>query len=85
MAYTVSITASAAKDIRALAADVKRRVGRTIDALADNPRPHGVEKLSGEENIYRIRVGDYRILYLIADRQLIILVIRVRHRREVYR
>ncbi|HEY8175832.1 MAG TPA: type II toxin-antitoxin system RelE/ParE family toxin [Gemmatimonadaceae bacterium] len=85
MAYTVSFTASAAKDIRALDEDMRRRVGRAIDALADNPRPSGVEKLKGDDNVYRVRVGDYRILYQIADRQLIVLVIRVRHRREAYR
>ena len=85
MAYSVTIAASAAKDIRALDEVMKRRVGRAIDALADNPRPSGVDKLKGDDNVYRIRVGDYRILYQIADRQLIVLVVRVRHRREVDR
>ena len=85
MAYTVSVVPSVAKDIRALDDDTKRRVARVIDALADSPRPHGVEKLKGEDNIFRVRVGDYRIIYQISDRQLIVLVVRVRHRREVYR
>lgn len=85
MAYAVSVTASAAKDIRALDDVVRRRVARAIDALAADPRPQGVEKIKGSDDIYRIRVGAYRILYQIADRQLIVLVVRVRHRGEAYR
>lgn len=85
MAYTVTVAPSAARDIRVLDNTVKRRVGKAIDALATNPRLPGVEKLSGEDDIYRVRVGDYRILYQIADRRLTVLVVRVRHRREVYR
>lgn len=85
MAYAVSVSSSAAKDIRALDEGVRRRVAKAIDALAKDPRPHGVEKLSGEEGIYRIRVGDYRVLYKISDRQLMVLVVRVRHRRDAYR
>jgi mRNA interferase RelE/StbE len=60
-------------------------VGQVINALADNPRPPGVQKLSAEDNVYRLRAGDYRVLYQIVDRQLLVLVVRVRHRREVYR
>jgi mRNA interferase RelE/StbE len=56
-----------------------------IDGLASEPRPHGVEKMSGEENAYRVRVGDYRIIYEIHDAFLIVVVIRGGHRREVYR
>jgi len=85
MAYTVTISRSAAKDIRALDDTAQRRVGHVINALADNPRPPGVQKLSAEDNVYRLRAGDYRVLYQIVDRQLLVLVVRVRHRREVYR
>ena len=53
--------------------------------LADNPRPRGVEKLEGRENRYRIRVGDYRVIYEIHDEVLLVLVVRIGHRREVYR
>jgi len=53
--------------------------------LVDDPRPHGVEKMSGERNAYRIRVGDYRIIYEIHDAVLIVVVVRVGHRRAVYR
>ena len=54
-------------------------------SLAENPRPEGMEKLTGRENRYRLRVGDYRIVYSIADEALIVMVIRIGHRREVYR
>jgi mRNA interferase RelE/StbE len=60
-------------------------VSEKISALAENPRPVGIEKLSGsEEDFYRIRIGDYRVLYTIQDKVLLILIIKVRHRREVY-
>ena len=62
-----------------------KRVDTRILALAENPRPPGVEKLVGPESFYRVRVGDYRIIYQIEDDRFIVLVIRIRHRREVYR
>jgi len=56
-----------------------------IDALADGPRPAGAKKLKGGGELWRIRVGDYRIVYAVRDRILLVLVVRVAHRREVYR
>jgi mRNA interferase RelE/StbE len=56
-----------------------------IDSLAANPRPQGVEKMKGEKNLYRVRTGDYRILYTIEDRKLIVLVVKIGNRRDVYR
>ncbi len=85
VAYTVEFRPSALRDLKALSGEVLQRVARKIDALAENPRPQGVEKLSGSESAYRLRVGDYRILYEIRDRLLLVAVIRIRHRREVYR
>jgi mRNA interferase RelE/StbE len=61
------------------------RIAAKIDSLAHDPRPRGVEKLSGEENLYRVRVGNYRIIYQLQDAQLIVLVVKVGHRRDVYR
>ena len=61
------------------------RVAAAMEALTANPRPHGVKKLSGEESLYRIRTGDYRIIYQIRDKELIVLIVKVAHRREVYR
>jgi mRNA interferase RelE/StbE len=84
MAYRVFITPSADRVIAKLPQDVRRRVADRIAALAENPRPPGSVKLTGEDT-YRIRVGDYRILYSIHDDQLIVMVIDVGHRGDVYR
>ena len=85
MAYTVEFSRAGARDFRALAGDVKTRVASRIDGLARDPRPPGVKKMRGEDRTYRIRVGDHRIIYEIHDQVLIVLVVRVRHRRDAYR
>ncbi|NLW50695.1 MAG: type II toxin-antitoxin system RelE/ParE family toxin [Candidatus Brocadiaceae bacterium] len=85
MAYRVEIKASAIKEIAALPKRERRRVISAIEALADDPRPEGTRKLTGAEDAYRVRVGDYRIVYLIRDDVLTVFVVRVRHRRDVYR
>lgn len=82
--YSVVIRRSAGKDIEALPTADRRRVVARIRALATDPRPVGCEKLSGEEK-YRLRQGDYRILYEITDRDLIVTVVKVGNRRDVYR
>ena len=82
--YSVRITRSAAKQIEAVPLSDRRRVVAKIHTLADNPRPVGCEKLSGEEK-YRLRQGDYRILYEIVDHALIVTVVKVGNRRDVYR
>jgi mRNA interferase RelE/StbE len=64
---------------------VQKRLCQRIDALADNPRPAGVVKLSGSDDIYRVRIGDYRIIYEIQDIGLIVLVLKIGHRRAVYK
>jgi len=61
------------------------RVARKIDSLAGDPRPAGVEKPRGAEDLWRVRVGDDRIIYTIRDEVLLVLVVRIGHRREVYR
>jgi mRNA interferase RelE/StbE len=75
---------SVAKDLRAMPNDDVRKILTRIDSLMENPRPDGSEKLSGQER-YRIRQGSYRIIYEIADEVLTVLVVKVGHRREVYR
>ena len=85
MAYRVEIKASAVKEIVALPKRDQRRVVSAIAALSDDPRPDGVRKLTGSEDAYRVRVGDYRIIYQVLDKVLIVHVIRVGHRRDVYR
>lgn len=83
--YSIQFRPHAERDLRKLAQPIQRRIAAAIDALAKNPRPPGAEKLSGGAEYYRIRVGDYRILYEIEDAVLVILVIRIGHRRDVYR
>ncbi len=82
--YSLVIRRSAGKEIEALPTPDRRRVVTRIQALATDPRPVGCEKLSGEEK-YRLRQGDYRILYEITDRELIVTVVKVGNRRDVYR
>lgn len=82
--YELLFRKSVTKDLRPLPrADVKRILS-SIQALAHEPRPPGCEKLSGQER-YRIRQGVYRIVYEIEDRRLTVLIVKVGHRREVYR
>ena len=60
------------------------RLGRRIDSLAENPRPQGIKKLSSEEDMYRLRVGDYRIIYQIREKSLLVLIVRIGHRSDIY-
>ena len=85
MKHTVVITRSPQKALDRLESDMYARITRKLEELEDNPRPMGVEKLSGREDLYRVRVGDWRIVYAIQDQELIVLVVKVAHRREVYR
>ena len=83
--YQVEFTRAADRDIRRLERNVLRRIKQKTQALADDPRPAGVVKLQGGEKTYRVRVGDYRILYEIHDDVSRVLIVKVGHRREVYR
>ena len=84
MAYTVIIERSALRDLKRLPDQIRTRVHEHILAVADNPRPQGVEKLSGSDCSYRVRVGDCRILYEIHDEVLHVVVVKIGHRRDVY-
>jgi mRNA interferase RelE/StbE len=83
--YTVEFDTKAAKEIRVLAQHQQGRIIAMAQALADNPRPTGCTKLAGESGLYRIRSGNYRIIYQIQDARLVITVVKVGHRRDVYR
>jgi mRNA interferase RelE/StbE len=85
MSYRLEIKDSARKQIAHLPRPDQRRVMAAIADLADTPRPEGVRKIVGAESAYRIRVGDYRIVYVIHDRVLTVYVVRVAHRKDVYR
>ena len=82
--YNILLTRSAAKELERIPLQDRRRIVARIGSLADDPRPAGAERLSGDEK-YRVRQGNYRILYEIVDHELIVTVVRVGHRREVYR
>jgi len=82
--YSLEIKRSAAKELAQLPAKDRGRVIARIQALAEDPRPVGAEKLSGQER-YRVRQGDYRILYEIEDAVLRIMVVKIGHRRDIYR
>ena len=85
MNYTVEISSLATRQIKKLPSEIQIQVLAQIEALAQQPRPDGVTKMKGEENTYRLRVKKYRIVYEILDEQLIVLIVKVGHRREVYR
>ena len=82
--YRLVIKPSASKEIEALPKQDRKRVVARIEGLAKDPRPVSCEKLSGNEQ-YRLRQGNYRILYGIEDRVLIVVVVKIGHRKEVYR
>ena len=85
MEYQVAFAASALREFRALSWDIKNRLRLTVDGLRENPRPSGVRKIQGRENLYRLRIGSYRLVYEVDDQERKIQVIRVRHRRDAYR
>ena len=83
--YGVNFRRSADKDLRRLDAATERRVVRAIEELARRPRPTGCRKLVGSENAFRIRIGDYRVIYTVEDAVREVVIESVRHRREAYR
>jgi mRNA interferase RelE/StbE len=83
--YRILLERAAEKDLARLSPDNHARVIAAIQSLAQNPRPPGCRKLAGSQRDWRIRVGDHRVIYEIADTIRIVRVNRVRHRREVYR
>ncbi len=82
--YSLLIKPSAAKELEALPIKDRRRISARIEALASEPRPHGCEKLSDQDQ-YRVRQGDYRVVYSVDDETRTVLVVKIGHRRDVYR
>jgi mRNA interferase RelE/StbE len=84
MTYTIITPKAVQKQLDALPDDVYNRISK-IQQLAEDPRPDGVVKMKGSDNEYRIRIGDYRVRYEIDDKELIILLLQCKHRKDVYR
>ena len=83
--YKVELSRSAEKDLRRIDRSKLSAIYQAIESLSEEPRPLGVKKLAGADRTFRIRVGDYRIVYEIENDVLIVFVIRVAHRKDVYR
>jgi mRNA interferase RelE/StbE len=84
--YSVLIKPSAAKEIEAVGQkEDRQRIVTRVRSLARDPKPFGSEKLSGKENLYRLRVGRYRVVYSVSDEELVVVIVRVGHRKDVYR
>lgn len=83
--YRIVITRSAEKDFNVIPSHFIQRISRQIDALAYEPRPRGSKKLKGEPNLWRIRVGDYRVVYYIFEETVMVKIVAISHRKDVYR
>jgi mRNA interferase RelE/StbE len=85
MGYTVLVHPAADRDLESISPPERRRIIRRIASLAVEPRPPGVKKLRAKPNRWSVRAGNYRVIYRIQDDARVVLVIRIKHRREAYR
>lgn len=85
MAYAIEFSRRANRQLEALPRQAQQQIQRRIDALADDPRPRGTVKMGGREGQYRIRTGDYRVIYQVKDDVLLVLVIDIGNRKDIYR
>lgn len=83
--YKIEITASAEKSLKKIPKKDLEKVVEAIQVLAISPFPSGCRKLKGEEDVYRVRQGNYRIIYEIIDNKLIVLVLKIGHRKDIYK
>jgi mRNA interferase RelE/StbE len=84
VSYKIELSRRADRQLRSLSREIQVRVGRAIDGLAQQPVPPRARKLAGHDDLYRVRVGDYRIVYTVQHEVLLVLVVAVGHRREIY-
>ena len=85
MSYRIEFAPRARRQLEKLPREAQVRLAAALSNLQSDPRPRGVKKLTGDEHLYRIRVRDYQIIYQIRDRELVVLVVKIGHRREIYR
>ncbi len=83
--YRIEIARSAEKQLKRLPTEDRRRLARAMLALAEEPHPPGCRKLTGYDDVFRIRVGVYRVIYSVSGRTLVIIVLKIGHRKDVYR
>ncbi|MBZ0257092.1 type II toxin-antitoxin system RelE/ParE family toxin, partial [bacterium] len=83
--YDIELRPAAMRDLRKIPRNDLERIAKAIDDLANDPRPIGCLKMKGYEGFYRLRIGDYRIIYDIQEKKLVVLVIRIRQRKDAYR
>jgi mRNA interferase RelE/StbE len=83
--YRIEVSATAERQLKKIRREDKVRILRAVSALASEPRPDGCKKMSGYDDIYRIRIGNYRVIYEIDGKRIIIVILKIGHRREVYR
>ncbi len=85
MKFTIDFKPAALRQLKKISLNSQKRVLQKINSLAENPLPDGVKKMADGASLIRVRVGDYRIVYIIENEQLIVLIVAVGHRREIYR
>lgn len=85
MNYVIEFSQIALKSMKKIPKDECKKIVRKVEALAIDPHPNGFKKLQGEECLFRVRSGDYRILYRVFEKKLIVLVVNVGHRKDIYR
>jgi mRNA interferase RelE/StbE len=83
--YRIEVSATAERQLKKIRREDKIRILRSISLLAGEPRPAGCRKLSGYNDIFRIRVGNYRVIYEIDGKRIVVVILKIGHRREVYR
>ena len=83
--YRIEIAATAEKQLKKIRREDEVRILRSISLLASEPRPGGCRKMSGYDDIYRIRVGNYRVIYEIDGKRIVVIILKIGHRKDVYR
>jgi len=83
--YRIEVSATAERQLKKIRREDKVRILRAISLLAGDPRPGGCKKMSGYDDIYRIRIGNYRVIYEIDGKRIILVILKIGHRREVFR
>jgi len=84
MSYQIELSPAAKRQFKKLPINDKIRVGRVVNSLKDEPRPQGCKKLTNTDNLYRVRAGEFRVIYTIEDDIILITIVRIRKRNEVY-